>query len=445
MLICDVLLLVLFLVSYYNIKKNNSSHMYKEGQTMKEYQLTKKQARVLLLKIQGLYGDYQLSGEEGVLSFIKQAGCIQFDPVDVCGKNPELVMQSRVKDFTKDMLYKLLYEDRVLIDYFDKNLSIFLTDDFRYFERTRKHMKERVWFQEKVESVIPVLYEKMKEMGSICSKDIKTEDKLNWYWGINTSLSRVALENLYFSGDLIIHHKKGTNKYYAPAKEYLGKEYSRKDPHIEDYDHHKWRVLRRIAGVGLLWNRPSDAWLGIYNLKAGDRERIFEDLLEKGKIVKIRVEGMREPLYCLKENIKHLKESAVSLEAVHKLPEKSSGTIIPRVEFLAPLDNMLWDRKMIAELFDFEYKWEIYTPLEKRKYGYYVLPILCEDEIIGRGEFSMDRKKGILEVKNIWFEKDKEWEQYKEAIEEAVIRFGKFNGARDICYVKDFVVKTAEK
>ncbi len=59
------------------------------------------------------------------MEFIRQAGCIQFDPVDVCGKNAELVLQSRIKRFSKEMLSDLLYQDRVLVDYFDKNLAIF--------------------------------------------------------------------------------------------------------------------------------------------------------------------------------------------------------------------------------------------------------------------------------------------------------------------------------
>lgn len=392
---------------------------------MKEYHLSRKQARRFLLKKQGLLGEYRFLGEEGVVSYIKQAGCIQFDPVDVCGKNPELVLQSRVQGFGKEMLYKLLYEDRMLIDYFDKNLSIFLTEDFRYFERTRKHMQEHVWFQKEVDTITPAILQKMKESGPICSKDLKTGESVDWYWGINTSLSRVALENLYFGGELIIHHKKGSNKYYAPAREYLGREYRRKDPLKDDYEHLKWRVLRRISGVGLLWNRPSDAWLGIRGLKAGDRDRIFSELLEKRKIVKLKVEDFKEPLYCLKEDIKYL--------------EEEMEPAAERTELLAPLDNMLWDRKLISSLFDFDYKWEIYTPEEKRKYGYYVLPVLSGDEIIGRGEFVLNRKNKILEARRLWLEEGKDWDKYREAVQETVLRFAAFNEAKEVDFYKDFL------
>ena len=93
--------------------------------------LTKQQARQFMLLKHGLIGERKFIGKDGVLAFVRQAGCIQFDPIDVCGKNAELVLQSRVKGFTKKMLYELLYEDRKLIDYFDKNLAIMAFEDWR--------------------------------------------------------------------------------------------------------------------------------------------------------------------------------------------------------------------------------------------------------------------------------------------------------------------------
>ena len=76
----------------------------------------------------------------------------------------------------------------------------------------------------------------------------------------------------------------------------------------------------------------------------------------------------------------------------------------PRLEFLAPLDPMLWDRRLIEALWGYRYSWEIYTPAAKRKYGYYVLPILFGDRLIGRIEPRADRKEKTLSVSNIWFE-----------------------------------------
>ena len=106
-------------------------------------ELTKIQARQFILAAQGLLGSYRFSGKDGAYEFIRQAGCIQYDPVDVCGKNAELTLQSRVKGFRKSMLEELLYRDRLLVDYADKELSIWPAEDWPYFssyrERSRVH------------------------------------------------------------------------------------------------------------------------------------------------------------------------------------------------------------------------------------------------------------------------------------------------------------------
>lgn len=100
--------------------------------------LTNRQARQFLLLKHELLDDYKFSGKRGVLDFTRQVGCIQYDPIDVCGKNAELVLQSRIKEFTKEMLADLLYEERSLVDYPDKNLAIIPIEDWPYFERYRK-------------------------------------------------------------------------------------------------------------------------------------------------------------------------------------------------------------------------------------------------------------------------------------------------------------------
>ena len=100
--------------------------------------ITNRQARQFILAKQGLIGKYRFIGKDGAYAYIRQAGCIQFDPVDVCGKNAELTLQSRVKGFQKSMLQELLYEDRKLVDYPDKELSIWPSEDWPYFSSYRK-------------------------------------------------------------------------------------------------------------------------------------------------------------------------------------------------------------------------------------------------------------------------------------------------------------------
>ena len=85
--------------------------------------LTNRQARQFLLLLHGLLGEHRFIGAPGALDFVRQAGCIQFDPVNLCGRNAELTLLSRVKGFSRDALEGLLYRDRSLVDYPDKNLS----------------------------------------------------------------------------------------------------------------------------------------------------------------------------------------------------------------------------------------------------------------------------------------------------------------------------------
>ena len=100
--------------------------------------ITKKQARQFILAKQGLIGPHKFIGKTGAYDYVRQAGCIQYDPVDVCGKNAELTLQARVKGFKKKMLFDLLYRDRLLIDYADKELSIWPTEDWPYFSSYRE-------------------------------------------------------------------------------------------------------------------------------------------------------------------------------------------------------------------------------------------------------------------------------------------------------------------
>ena len=390
---------------------------------MNSITLTKKQARQFILIKQGLIGDYKFSGKDGVLEFVRQAGCVQYDPIDVCGKNAELVLQARVKGFTKKMLYDLLYLDRQLIDYFDKNLAILDVKDWPYVERIREGNKQGGRGREEVDQIQAEIMSIIAEKGAVCSKDIGFKEKIDWYWS-STNLSRAALETLYFRGDLIVHHKKGTIKYYALAKDYIPKELlEAQDPYPEEMDHLRWRVLRRISAVGLLWNKPSDAWIALWNLKAKERNEVFNELQKTHQILEVNVEGCKDKFYCTATDYPII--DVVLAETKFK----------NRTELIAPLDSMMWDRKLIKELFDFEYKWEIYTPEEQRKYGYYVLPILMGEHFIGRVEVVADSKKKILRVKNIWFEKNvKPTKKIYEDLDRCFKRFMKFHEMMDITY-----------
>jgi uncharacterized protein YcaQ len=191
-------------------------------------------------------------------------------------------------------------------------------------------------------------------------------------------------------------------------------------PFTTEEERFAWHVKRRIGAVGLLWNRTSDAWLGL-GMKPAERAAAFGKLLDDGIIFGVTVEGMKEPLYILTDD-------AAVLDTV-----LSANRFTPRCELIAPLDSFIWDRKLIKALFEFEYTWEIYTPVFKRKYGAYVLPLLYGEQFIGRVEVVCDRKTKTLIVKNIWYEDTvKQTKNFLSAFKRCLKRFAQFNGCDNI-------------
>jgi hypothetical protein len=166
------------------------------------------------LTYQGLLPPRKLSGKEGILNYIQQIGCIQFDPLNKVGLNPDLVLQSRIQDYKPHYLQELLYKDRKLVDGWDKNMSIYLTEDWPYFKRYRDRFLKKI--AEKGEDItnhLPQIREAIQEKGPLSSIDLDHDTIIDWSWA-PTRISRAALESMYSWGELIIHHRVGRRKVY---------------------------------------------------------------------------------------------------------------------------------------------------------------------------------------------------------------------------------------
>ncbi len=388
--------------------------------------LTAAQARRFILARQGLIGKHVFSGKDGALAYVRQAGCIQFDPVDVCGRNAELTLQSRVKGFRKRMLNDLLYRDRALVDYCDKELSVLPAEDWPWFEPYR----ERSRALGRTFAGIPELEERalahIRAHGPVSADTLPIEGTLYWHssmhwsgnWSGESRAARSVLEQLYTDGALVIHHKSGTRKFYDLAERHLPAEIlARPNPCPDETAWTAWRVLRRIGAVGMLWNRRSDAFLGV-EMDNEKRDAAFRLLTEEGRITEVSVEGVRQPLY-IRAADEPLLAAVLGGEA----------DLRARLEFLAPLDPMLWDRKLVEALWGFRYSWEIYTPAQKRKYGYYVLPMLYGERLAGRIEAAADPAAGALTVRHVWYEPGvRETKALRGALERRLRGFAAFNG-----------------
>jgi len=343
---------------------------------------------VSVQKIRKYLTRLHFGGRQNVYSAVRRLQAVQYDPLNVVGRNPDLVLQSRVKGYKPEMLRKELYTKRTLVDGFDKMLCIYPAEDYPYLKRLRK---STVWWYRENPVIADArerVFEIVREKGAVCSDDLHMDEKVNWPWG-KTRLSRAALESFWMTGELAIHHKEGARRFYDLAERHFPKELlSAEDPNESEEDYFLWQVLRRVKSVGILRKGPSDAFLGVENFKATERNRAFETLAERGLLTEIAAE--RDVYYVPTEY----------LSLLH------SNSPVPKgARVIAPLDNLLWDRKLVKKIFGFDYTWEVYVPKEKRKYGYYVLPVFMNDFFAARFEPESFRG-GKLVIKKWWWEEN---------------------------------------
>ncbi len=368
--------------------------------------LSKPHARRFLLTHQRLWPPRQLEGKAGVMDFVRHVGCIQFDPINTVGRNPDLVLQSRVTDYRPALLEELQYTDRQLLDGWDKVASIYPTTDWPYFARHRVAME--AWHAERFElpmEIIPEVIEAIRQRGPLSSIDLKSWEKVEWTWGNQVRLARAALETLYGAGRLVVHHRTGTRRSFELAERALPADLlSAPDPNPTDEAYQDWHVLRRVGGLGLANPRATEYWLGILGVKGAARRAVLARLVERGDLVAGAVADVPDKTFFVRA------ADLTTLERVQneKLPE-------PQAAIVGPLDNFMWDRDLLRWIFDFDYVWEVYKPAAKRVYGYYVLPVIYGDRFIARFDPAFDKKTRELTITNWWWEEGVEPDESMEA------------------------------
>lgn len=361
-------------------------------------QLTVKEAQRYLVTYQGL--DHYSTGnpKKLTLELFETIGSIQYDPLNVVGRNPDLVLQSRIKSYTPSILNDLLYKDRKLVDGWDKMLSIYSITDFSKFEIVRQAMGEDI---EKIlkhrnssaslEIIDPVL-NFLKSNGPTQASEMDFGSGGTGVWG-HRKLSSATLDYLFHLGKVGVYNKKNTQKIYDLIENLFPSELITTDSSFETTESFMtWYVHRRIRSIGLIWNKNGGGWLGHFICKKTLRTPAIDTLVNNGALLECRIEHSNDIFYIPAEGLNILENI------------RSKKTTPKQVKFIAPLDNLLWDRDMIEQLFNFKYRWEVYTPIIKREFGYYVLPVLYGHTFIGRIEFEQQRLSDPLVIKNWWLE-----------------------------------------
>ena len=383
-----------------------------------------------LCRYHNLDGADSLCGKKGAEKIMKRIGSIQYDPLNVAGRNADLVLQARVNDYKESDLYELLYKDHKLVDGYDKEMCIYNAADFTRFGFVRleneKMMHNILQWRKQMEvlDLLDKVLDFVKAHGKTGTKDLSIGKSQGNGWG-HRKLSSVALDYLFNTGVLTVVERHGTQKYFDLSERVLGDAACIKDsinghknlvcnPHFALEDFLEWYLERRIKCLGIAWNKNGGGWQGHYLSNSKLRTKTLASLLEKERLKQFRIEGIKEDFYAPKDFAKYLKADA-------------SQTDYAR--FIAPLDNLMWDRNLLESLFDFEYRWEVYTPASKRKYGYYVLPVLYNGAFVARFEPEPVNQAGALVIKNWWWEdgikKDKVMQS---AIQNEMERFARFLG-----------------
>jgi uncharacterized protein len=345
-------------------------------------------ARQLLAPARSLDG-----GRKAVLEVFGRLGSVQFDPLAVAGRSHDLVLHARVAGYDAAWCDQL-YEDREIFEAYNKGLSLVPTSEFAWFRGNLSRSAPRTLAENA--GVASRVFERIRTDGPLSALDFERERGATTDWfGMPTNAVRSVLEAYAVTGVLGLARREGNRRYYDLLERLLPADVLARKVPLEEQLRHK--LLSRYRAHGLLGvGGGGDVFGGLGYAKPDDRfpgypgrHALREELIERGELVPVQVEGV--PGKRLVVN-----EEAELLAAPPDSP--------PSVAFVSPFDPIIWDRKLLATLFDFEYVWELFFPPEKRRWGWYVLPIVFRDRFVGRIEPRIDRDGARVEVLDLWWE-----------------------------------------
>jgi uncharacterized protein len=327
-----------------------------------------------------------------VLDVFRRWGSIQFDPLSVAGRTHDLVLHARVAEYDPAWCDQL-YERREIFEAYNKGLSLVSTSEYPWFRATLSRNAPRV-LAENAEVAGRVL-ERIRAEGPLSSLDFESEpgETTDWF-GVPTNTVRAVLEAYSVTGALGLARRDGNRRYYDIIQRLLPADLlAREIPPREQFRH---KLLSRYRAHGLLGVGGADIFGGLGTAKPDPRfpgypgrTALREELVATGELVPVEVENVRGKRFVLKAEV----------DLIEHPPEPA-----PSVAFLPPFDPLVWDRGLLGSLFDFEYVWELFVPPAKRRWGWYVLPMLFGDRLVGRIEPRIDRAAGTVQVLDLWWE-----------------------------------------
>ena len=330
-----------------------------------------------------------------VLRVMDRLGSLQFDPLEVAGRNHDLTLLARVGGYRRSWTDDLLYRDRVLHETYNKMLSLVPTAELPWYRITwdkRREGHDDGAFDEHA-PLVEELLGRIREGGPLSSTDVAPRAAIDWYWR-PTNQVRALLEALAEAGILAISRREGNRRIYDLTERLFPADLLARRPSEREQRRHK--LLSRYRANGLLGATGEySLWAGVGD--SATKASLRDELVADGAIVPLEVEGFRGPRFVPGDEVPLLDAAEAEVEAGG--PMDGAGAV-----FLAPLDPLAWDRDMLLRLYGFDYRWEVYVPAARRRWGYYVLPLLYGDRFVGRIEPRIDRRTGTLRILGLWWE-----------------------------------------
>jgi uncharacterized protein YcaQ len=372
-------------------------------------------------------GDELPTGKNGVLHAIEHLGYVQIDTISVIRRAHHHTLWSRCSDYQSDMLQQLQANDRKVFEYWGHAASYLPMSDFRYYLPQMRSFRnpQNKWIKNQLKIskplITPVL-ERIRKEGALGSKDFKhpDNDTRDSWWGWKPA--KAALEMLFWQGELMITERRNFQRIYDLTERVLPEDVNTSHP--DDTELGRFLVRRALNAYGVAQEREiKDHIVAIEHPTKTIISKTLNEMLVTNEIVRIKIPEIEaDDYYALPETIE-------TTEKLEKAP--------PYVHILSPFDNLVMNRKRIKELFDFEYTLEAYTPPAKRVYGYFVLPILWNETLVGRLDVKADRKRKILTIRNLVFEPIfKDFDRFPPIFKEQLQQFAQFNGCDDVIIEK---------